>query len=381
MAGTEAADRRWGSGISGSGTILAANRLVLLIAVPLFLILALVAYLTIQSAINERAARGLGSHSHQVMEVARELQDDVQPAESSQRGYLIDRDRAYYQAYLSAVARVPADIKAFRNITADDPSQQRRADRMETLIAGRLALLSTNITLGTAPHPDMARLSASLQQGRLQMSALRSELSAALAEELDLLAQRDRHRRMIENLEISFAIGAGVLTLGILLIAAAMLVRNNVSLAAAEKARANEAAILQATLETVREGIAYFNNNGLLYAFNAGFFTLLDLPEELAVLAKTRLADLKSVESVRPFADRIFSPPAQHQDGGDARHIVWAGRELDIYKAPVATGGFLIVLGVVTPPPRAPALGGPSQKMEAHGPSPRRGAPPLTKHR
>ncbi len=367
MAGTEPADRRWGSGISGSGTILAANRLVLLIAVPLFLILALVAYLTIQFAINERAAQGLVSHSHQVMEVARELQDDVQTAESSQRGYLIDRDQAYYQAYQSAAARVPADIKAFRNITADDPSQQRRADRMETLIAGRLALLSTNITLGTAPHPDMARLSASLQQGRLQMSALRSELSAALAEELDLLAQRDRHRRMIENLEISFAIGAGVLTLGILLIAAAMLVRNNVSLAAAEKARANEAAILQATLETVREGIGYFAGNGLLHAFNAGFFTLLDLPEELAVLAKTRLADLKSVESVRPFADRIFSPPAQHQDGGDARHIVWAGRELDIYKAPVATGGFLIGVVDVTARLRAEAMVRQSQKMEAIG--------------
>ena len=172
MAGTEPADTRWGSGILGSGTVLTANRLVLLVALPLFLVLALVSYLTIQFAINERAAQGLVRHTYQVMEAARQLQDDVQTAESSQRGFLIDRDQAYYNAYQSAVGRVPEDIKAFRKITADNPSQYRRADRMEKLIAGRLALLSTNITLGTVPNPDMARLTASLQQGRLQMSAL-----------------------------------------------------------------------------------------------------------------------------------------------------------------------------------------------------------------
>ena len=36
--------------------------------------------------------------------------------------------------------------------------------------------------------------------------------------------ERDRQRRDTENLEISFAIGAGVLSLGIMLIAAALLV-------------------------------------------------------------------------------------------------------------------------------------------------------------
>jgi len=156
--------------------------------VPLFLILALVAYLTLQFAINERAAQGLVRHTYEVMEAARQLQADVQTAESSQRGYLIDRDRDYYEAYQSAAARAPADIKAFRRITADNPSQQRRADRIERLVTDRLALLATNITLGTVPNPDMPRLVASLSAGRLRMNALRDELRAALREELDLLA-------------------------------------------------------------------------------------------------------------------------------------------------------------------------------------------------
>jgi signal transduction histidine kinase/CheY-like chemotaxis protein len=345
---------------------LATNRLVLLVAVPLFLVLAIVAYLTFQFAVNERAAQGWVRHTYQVMEVARQLQDDVQTAESSQRGFLIDRDQVYYQAYQSAAARVPADVKAFRNITSDNPSQQHRADRLEKLVTERLALLARNIGLATAPKPDAALLSAGLQQGRLRMSALRSELTAGLQEEVDLLAQRDRGRRDTENLEIAFAIGAGVLTLGILLLAAAALVRNNVSLVAAEKARANEAAILQATLETVREGIAYFTSDGLLCAFNSRFFTLLDLPAELARL-QVQLPTFQQLEAVRAASAFIFEPPKPGEEGAGASHIVWADRELDVYKAPVATGGFIVGVVDVTARLHAEGMARQAQKMEAIG--------------
>src|SRR5208282_4488347 len=99
------------------------------------------------------------------------------------------------------------------------------------------------------------------------MAAIRAEIGSGLAEEERLLAQRDSSRRQTENLEIASAVAAGLSTLGILLGAAVLLVRTNIGLAAAEKARANEAAILQATLETVREGIAYFTSEGLLCAF------------------------------------------------------------------------------------------------------------------
>ena len=69
---------------------MAANRLVLLVAVPLFLVMALVAYFTVQFAINERTAQGWVRHTYEVLEAARTLQSDLQVAETSQRGYLID---------------------------------------------------------------------------------------------------------------------------------------------------------------------------------------------------------------------------------------------------------------------------------------------------
>jgi signal transduction histidine kinase/CheY-like chemotaxis protein/CHASE3 domain sensor protein len=346
--------------------VLAANRLVLLAAVPLLLVLAVVTYLTIQFGIHERTAQGWVRHTYDVMQAARALQVNLQTAESSQRGYIIDRDPAYYRAYQVTAARIPGDVRAFLDVTRDNPVQQQRAQRLAQLVQERLGLLAANIKLATAPNPDQAALFVSFAKGRDQMARVRAELDAALADEERLLARREQDRRRTEMLEIAFAIGAGVLTLGILMIAAALLVRNNVSLAAAERARANEAAILQATLETVREGIVYFTSDGLLCAFNARFFELLDLPRDLARLQQTMLPAFREVEEARSASADIFVAPAAGR-APETTHIVWADRDLDIYKAPVTTGGFIIGVVDQTERMRAEGMVRQSQKMEAIG--------------
>ncbi|MES2474107.1 MAG: CHASE3 domain-containing protein, partial [Pseudomonadota bacterium] len=117
---------------------MAVNRWVLLLAVPLFLVLAVVAYLTIQFGINERVAQGWVRHTYQVMEAAQRLQSELQTAESSQRGYIIDRDPVYYRTYQQAAARVPGALRSFRAITGDNSVQQQRADRLQKLVADRL---------------------------------------------------------------------------------------------------------------------------------------------------------------------------------------------------------------------------------------------------
>ena len=363
MPGTNSRYDRLASGESGSGTVLAANRMVLLAAVPLFLVLAAVAYLTIQFAINEREAQRWVRHTYEVVGQINRIMSDAQDAETGQRGFLLTRKPEFLAPYRAARSRIGTDLAAFRDLTHDNPSEQARARRLEALVHDRFSAFDATL----ASSGDGEALVAVLEQGKARMDALRREVAAGVAEEQALLAQRDASRRHIEDLEIAFAIGAALITLGILVIAAAMLVRNNVSLTVAERARANEAAILQATLETVREGIAYFTSNGLLCAFNASFFTLLDLPQQLAVLQKTNISELRAHEAVRPVADRIFTPPAGGQEGTDTQHIVWADRELDIYKAGVATGGFLIGVLDQTARVRAESMVRQSQKMEAIG--------------
>ena len=171
-----------------------------------------------------------------------------------------------------------------------------------------------------------------------------------------------------ENLEIAFAIGAGVLTLGILLIAAALLVRNNVSLAAAEQARANEAAILQATLETVREGIAYFTSDGLLCAFNASFFALAGPAARPGPVAETHLPAFRKVEAIachRGQYLRAARRPNRAQDTTAYRLGRTASSTSTRRRSP--TGGFMIGVVDQTDRMRAEGMVRQSQKMEAIG--------------
>jgi signal transduction histidine kinase/DNA-binding response OmpR family regulator len=364
MAGTRSGGERSASGNVGPGDVWAINRLVLLAAVPLFLVLAVFALLALRFAASEREAQAWVRHTYQVMEAERRLQDDVQTAETGMRGFILSRDPSFETGFRADLARIPYDLRSLRDLTADNPSQQARASRLQKLLEARARGFEAAVRGNIAPVIRTPEAVAGLQRGRQEMTAIRAEVARGLAEEQRLLEERERDRRGTENLEVSFAVGAGALTLGILLLAAVLLVRNNISLAAAEKARANEAAILKATLETVREGIAYFSSTGVLCAFNSRFPVLLDLPDSLVRPQKTQLADYLTLEraSFRP----IFEAPAD-TDGADSTHISWGERELDIYRAPVATGGFIIGVVDITARLRAEEMMRQSQKMEAIG--------------
>src|SRR6185437_337481 len=124
--------RGWGNDGLASG-----RRLVLLAAVPLFLALALAAFLTFEFAANERQAQRLVRHTYQVMESQRRLQDDIQTAETGMRGYILSRDPVFERGFRSFLARIPGDLRTFRELTADNPSQQARADRLQRLLGER----------------------------------------------------------------------------------------------------------------------------------------------------------------------------------------------------------------------------------------------------
>jgi signal transduction histidine kinase/CheY-like chemotaxis protein len=362
MAGTNSLNNRLGSGTQGSRGILAANRLVLLAAVPLLLVLAVVAYITVQFAANERIAQGWVRHTYEVIGQLELILGDARDAETGQRGYLLTHQESFLNPYRTARSHAASDLNHFRQITLDNPSEQRRASRLGGLVETRFSAFENSLSFANSTGTASPQLILALQSGKDQMDRLRAEVAGGIDEERTLLDQRDRDRHHQETLEIAFAIGAGLLTLGILLIAAAMLVRNNVSLAAAEASRANEAAILQATLDNARDGIAYFTSEGLLCAANANFFRLLGLSGALNQIQVTKLPQLQATPG-----GEIFLAPAPGEDAQKSQHVTRGERELDIYKAPVATGGFLVGVMDVTARMRAESMVRQSQKMEAIG--------------
>src|SRR5690606_11623031 len=88
------------------------------------------------------------------------------------------------------------------------------------------------------------------------------------------IAQSDRAQRGT----LYAAVLGSVLALTALIVGAALLLRSNRRLRRTESQLAREQMLLQSTLDSCRNGIAAFDAEGALVAYNRGFFELVDLP-------------------------------------------------------------------------------------------------------
>jgi signal transduction histidine kinase/CheY-like chemotaxis protein len=350
----------------GAKGLFAANRLVLLAGIPIFLVLAVVAWLAIDFAASEREEQASVVHTYQVMDQIRQILIDVQGAETSQRGYIITRDPVHLTTYRGAVMRARADIIRFRDLTRDNPVQQERAGQLAVLVGARLDLLEHNLALAPAGATVSPELRVAMENGRDAMDRLHGQIALGVSEEERLLALRQKSRRQAEANEINTAFAAAVVALLVLLIAAMILVRNNARLAQSEASQARQRGILQATLDNIRDGVAVFDTRGRLVAFNRTFFQFLDFPQELAVPGAA-LENFRDIDRHRDSAVFDDLPTATGEPEEGYQRVVLGGRELDVYRNAVPGGGFLVAVMDVSDRVRSEAAVRQTQKMEAIG--------------
>src|ERR1700754_1991625 len=98
-----------------------ANRLALLAAVPLFLVLALVAFLAVQFAAYQHQAQAGVRHTYQVIAQLGRILDDARDAETGQRGFLLTGDRRFLEPYHHGRTRIQTDLATFKAMSSDNP--------------------------------------------------------------------------------------------------------------------------------------------------------------------------------------------------------------------------------------------------------------------
>ncbi|MDE3067494.1 MAG: PAS domain S-box protein [Verrucomicrobiota bacterium] len=93
------------------------------------------------------ATEGWVSHSHDVITTLESGQALLTDVETDQRGYLLTGDKRFLEDCLHAQAQVRGWLGQVRQLTADNPAQQQRLDRLQALISRRLAALNQRIQL------------------------------------------------------------------------------------------------------------------------------------------------------------------------------------------------------------------------------------------
>jgi CHASE3 domain sensor protein len=148
--------------------------------------------------------RGIGL-AHETLAALQDASSRVRDAEHAEQSYLLTGEPRYLAAYHAAAARVPEDLAALRRLTADDPDQKARLDRLEAAVGRRL-----EIAAGLVESYRRSGLSAVRGRLRAPQGKEAADEVAAVAREVQAELRRHLEQRHRANESLArTAVGVG----------------------------------------------------------------------------------------------------------------------------------------------------------------------------
>src|SRR5579864_4545848 len=152
--------------------------------------LACVGILSYRRIIREEDDQRWVAHTHIVLQNLDAMFSDLSEEETSQRAFIITGEGSYLTRYDSASDQWQRDRDEVRELTSDNPTQQRSLSHLDPLVAARLTQLQEGIALrqkrGMAVAAEMVREG----HGKQTMDQIRALIREMEAEEQRLLGQR-----------------------------------------------------------------------------------------------------------------------------------------------------------------------------------------------
>jgi CHASE3 domain sensor protein len=187
-----------------------------LILLPALALVGLEIYQVARNVPELRRNQDLVSHTIAVITTAQSLERAIQDAERGQRGFLITGNEAYLDPYRSTVPRIPIILSALKELTQDNPEQQRRWSDLGHQIDIKLAELKQTIDTRRTQGFDAARQIVETDVGLESMQAIDALIDAAIAGENNLLKQRQALGEAAERRAAIASIIAIVITVALM---------------------------------------------------------------------------------------------------------------------------------------------------------------------
>jgi methyl-accepting chemotaxis protein len=153
------------------------------------------------------------THTHKVKETLTKVISSLKDAETGQRGFLLTGEERYLEPYQAALKVIDRDIQDLRELTVDNPDQQKRLITLSSLSAGKVSELAETIAL-RRQHGEHAAVQVVLtDRGKNIMDEIRKLVDTMGDEESELLRQRDLRAKATAHLATSAMILGGLLVL------------------------------------------------------------------------------------------------------------------------------------------------------------------------
>jgi PAS domain S-box-containing protein len=148
--------------------------------------------------------------THKVLFSLEKLLSESEQAESCQRRYAADHKPFDAICFQQSSRRITEQLTTLRELTADNPTQQRVLDQVADAVTRRLNLLQQSIATPANTGFPAAEKASSGERGSELQEKIRAQVDAMEKEQQGLLAER-LHARDQDTARTTLALGAGSL--------------------------------------------------------------------------------------------------------------------------------------------------------------------------
>ncbi|MCU0537640.1 MAG: CHASE3 domain-containing protein [Hydrococcus sp. Prado102] len=220
-------------------------------------------------------------HTREVMETSEVLLSLLKDAETGQRGYLLTGKRAYLEPYYAATGTaIERQIKLLRQLTADNPTQQKRLDRIELIIQKKITDLKRKIEIRENQGLEATLKEVQTERGITIMDEIRSFIAEIKNEEEQLLKERSQQADASAEQMTVLTIGGSILASVLVSVAAWAIERELVRRRQLESTLRQSEARYRAIIEDQTELIARFKPDGTLIYVNEAYCRYFSLARE-----------------------------------------------------------------------------------------------------
>ena len=328
--------------------------------IPLVFIAAIVVFQLMKNVPDARRARVNTVLSFETIRAANAIDAAVQDAERGQRGFLISGQEVYLDPYTKAKERMPQLMVELQQATVASADQLPRLLQLQADITTKMNELASTITAMRQQGYEAAKAIVNTDAGRLSMEAISADLQSIRdAASARLTARLQRAAATEERITLTFVVGS--------IIAALALLTGAFLLGLAYRRAAISEQVLQATLDSVREGVGALDQRSRLRAWNKSFLSMLGLagrdlrPGALLPLKEADTNELSQrVREVGMAAQATNRPVlVEHQEE--------RGTSVEIFHNPMADGGYVLTLLNVTERRQVEEALRQAQKLESMG--------------
>jgi PAS domain S-box-containing protein len=301
-----------------------------LVAIPSVLLVVLDVYHALNVLPALSRSQQLVSHTFEVIDAARGLDQAIQDAERGQRGFLLTGRSEYLDPYRTGSQEAPKRLALLKKLTEENLDQQRRLALLEEQLNIKLPELKRTIELRQSEGFDAARQIVETNVGNDAMRVITELIGTAISAETGLLGEREARLAEAQRESAWVGIVSGALAFVVLLGGLTMLALYIRRLARAQAMAEAGAARFRGLLEAAPDAMVVVNEAGRIELVNAqteklfGYTRAEIVGEPIEALLPERYRELyhkhRSVFLASPRTRPFTSPLELHgrrKNGGE----------------------------------------------------------------